>query len=512
MTTYRIRIEGVNFGSFVLDTQDLSTIRGGGLALLSAPRWLEEAFPELTPVSLGASSGLFEAELDEAPKGEESAVAGLCARIRTFLAEHRQPYLRPHEDEGARSLQGSFPLGLATFVVDAVPASKSFVEDRERLLALNRYRQLRGPSLHLASPSDSSVIGVCNLDRVRPARQGRFAAPGEPVSEEVWQRRDFGRSQKQDFYQQETGETFEMGFSQSFEALADGRERGNLDAKMAVIYIDGNSFGSLQADLCTTPERQKIFDRFLRERRNGALRRILLEAAEDPGFRELEGAGPIRFETLLWGGDDLLWVVPAWRGLQVVARVFKDPESWRLPKELEAGERGLLTQATGLVFCHRGAPISRIRDLADELTREAKEDRSGNFVAYQVLESFDHTGDDLKAFRRSRTPAGLGPEALLLDAAKLGEVLSLAPGLQDRLPHRKVLELTRILLEDGAGRAFRELADQVKGDLDPGTRKQLDTLLGLLGGTAPEVGWLHLAELWDFLPRDPVPAGAEASS
>ncbi len=58
---YYLRIEGVNLSNFVYDTQDLSTIRGGGLILLDSIDKLKENFKGiLDPISTGASSGLFE--------------------------------------------------------------------------------------------------------------------------------------------------------------------------------------------------------------------------------------------------------------------------------------------------------------------------------------------------------------------------------------------------------------------------------------------------------------------
>ena len=32
--------------------------------------------------------------------------------------------------------------------------------------------------------------------------------------------------------------------------------------------------------------------------------------------------GTLRIETLLWGGDDLLWVVPAWKGIETLVHFF----------------------------------------------------------------------------------------------------------------------------------------------------------------------------------------------
>ena len=48
---FYLHIEAVNISNFVYDTQDLSTIRGGGLLLLRAIDKITEQFKELKPIS-----------------------------------------------------------------------------------------------------------------------------------------------------------------------------------------------------------------------------------------------------------------------------------------------------------------------------------------------------------------------------------------------------------------------------------------------------------------------------
>src|SRR5439155_11793265 len=57
MPEYLLRMEGVNLDSFVYDTQDLSTIRGGSLLLLGAARSVA-AWPRVKSISRGASAAL----------------------------------------------------------------------------------------------------------------------------------------------------------------------------------------------------------------------------------------------------------------------------------------------------------------------------------------------------------------------------------------------------------------------------------------------------------------------
>ena len=64
MAKYLVRVEAVNFDNFINDTQDISTIRGGGLLVLDAAKELA-ARAEMRGIYTGASTGLFVAELPE---------------------------------------------------------------------------------------------------------------------------------------------------------------------------------------------------------------------------------------------------------------------------------------------------------------------------------------------------------------------------------------------------------------------------------------------------------------
>ena len=58
MSEYYLRVEGVNLDNSVYDTNDISTIRGGGFQLLTAVENLA-GLGFLEKISTGASKGLF---------------------------------------------------------------------------------------------------------------------------------------------------------------------------------------------------------------------------------------------------------------------------------------------------------------------------------------------------------------------------------------------------------------------------------------------------------------------
>ena len=78
----------------------------------------------------------------------------------------------------------------------------------------------------------------------------------------------------------------------------------------------------------------------------------------------------VRIETLLWGGDELIWVVPAWCGMEAVQFFFDNTNTKDAVWEVN-GRR--LTHAAGVVFCSCRAPIRSVVKLAKELAESVKD-------------------------------------------------------------------------------------------------------------------------------------------
>lgn len=461
MSTYFLRLEGTNFDAFLSDTQDLSTIRGGGLALLGLPDQVADLGdgPALRRLGSGASSGLFSFEAEG-----DGAAAAVCDQVRRRLRENPA-------------------LAHATVAVDVLRAGEDFQRDGEALRALNRWRQLSSPSLAVPSP----VTGAepCVLDRLRPAGGEHRHADGA-ISESVHRRRELGRDRKQRFYRDETGIDVEAGFSNDLEHLTDDESRGNVHGKMAVVYLDGNAFGDVSRRHSGSSESRGRLDAHLRALRRDALRDLVEGASGRPALREPDGR--LRLETLLWGGDEIVWVVPAWAGWWAVETFFDRPWSYE-------GED--LHHACGVVFCHHKAPIHRMRRLAEELAGLAKDkDRGADLVAYEVLESYDDVGEDLAGFRRRRCPPGVEPGELILPPERISRAQRLTARLRSAWPARQVHAAARATL------TRRETVD------DPGVRSALaaedhavlDELLASLGSPKRrDLAWLHLVELADYL-------------
>ena len=144
--------------------------------------------------------------------------------------------------------------------------------------------------------------------------------------------------------------------------------------------------GAFQREHCKTAQSQRDFSVGLRRRQAGFLADLLDVVRTDADWKNGEA---IRLETLLWGGDEIVWVTPAWRGWRLLTMFYESAKAWQL-----LGKS--VTHSAGLVFCHHKAPIHEIVHLAKELNGMVKEkgrrQKARNLFAYQVLESFDHIG------------------------------------------------------------------------------------------------------------------------
>ena len=462
-----LRIEGVNFDHFVLDTNELKIVRGGSLILLNSVDFLADKMPKLDKITAGASWGLFGFEAENPYRGKQIL------------------------DQARRLLDQNPRYRHATFTLTVLPAGPDYQKTRSRLETLSRWQQMQSPSLAVPSlPTDTRSTGVCEVDKVRPAtreirRRRDDAGDTRPrVSASVKARWDAQGSEKRIFYRQRTG--LHLDFTDNLHDLAvpaGGQDFGNLNHKMAVIYLDGNHFGKLAREYCRDENKQREFDQILRVNfQNGALKTLLDEINRDQAWKNGDN---IRLETLLWGGDEIIWVAPAWKGWWLLGRFFEITQAWTLQDRQ-------LTHGAGLVFCHSKAPIRPIIELVKSLGDLAKLERSSNRVAYQILESFDHTGADLEKVRKRRWPLD-DPTAMILKGdAMLDADRAVEKIKANDLPKRRLYRLARLAFSD------REKANEIAHELQPLAGEDHITTLKRCFGDGLAC-WLHLLELWDYL-------------
>ena len=402
---YLLRVEGVNLSHVLDDTRQLSVRRGGSMLLRQAIKDIENIteFPESwETISSGASTGLFQFSSD----GSETARA-----IKEKIVE----YLNSHEQYKHFS-----------FVVDVVPMLKNaegkldFKQAVETVIATNRFCQFRQPTLtcHDINTKINTKIKTlpCAWDNIRPVqrddRPDREKVRRDPgvrvpqVSVFADIRHTYGREQKKNFIKEEinekndrdTGPEYDYDYTWNLQTLSHDPDFTHCNDKIAVLYFDGNSFGKIQKS-CQTPEDLEGFDNHIQGKRREFLQKIADDANRDKDFctvdhqqgQRIENA--IRLEVLLWGGDEIMLVVPAWKGMEVLQKFYGISRDWEFDDKY--GTVHKLTHAGGLVFCHHKTPLNRIQALTKEMADHIKEQqkkmntKGENLYHYLVLESVD---------------------------------------------------------------------------------------------------------------------------
>lgn len=319
--------------------------------MIDAEDWLRELgkqdglrIDHVKPFSIGGSIGLYGLRL------EQGSIASVIECIEAKLSQ--DPLYR-----------------LACFSVVACESDgKDYQDARERLLAQVRWQQLRQPNRYLPK-AQADPEGVCDFDHLSPALWHKRFLKREDcfVGESVERRFEFGRTQRNRFYESEL-EPFKeeldldltaLAFTSDLHELSHDPRFGNLSDKIALVYFDGNGFSNYQQKHCRDIASQARFDERLRGARRAFLADLLQRATSDPAFKSRQA---IRLEVLMWGGDEFLLVVPAWKGWEVAQHLLRHHATISISQGTQE-----LTHAGGLVFCGAKTPMVRVRGLAQKL-------------------------------------------------------------------------------------------------------------------------------------------------
>ncbi len=487
MSKIFLRVEAVNLGNFVYDTHDISTIRGGSYLLLHAIDSLADTFKDrLNLVTKAASQGIF--WMDDATENIYHTRKDVLAHLSEVTQKH------------------------ATFLVATQPdIPGDFQQVLEKLEAQIHRQQWRMPTTAVPEREDKSVK-ECYLDGWRP---GVLKYSVDPDVNDAWISRatHFRRSQgvklRHNLFFNILQDEKYLGqiSSNDLGELSLDPSRGVLSGKIAFIHVDGNGFGGIRRKLCKTHEDREDFDTTIQNFRSLFLRKLLEIANSDPAFqtRNAKGELALRLEVLLWGGDEMTLVIPAWVGWKVVKLFYETG------KDL-AFKDTILSHRAALIFCHHNAPILLIRQLAEDLLERTKKDvrealkvdgsfpgydhTTGDSLHYLVLESFDLLQGNLDAFLGSYYK-GAEYADLLTSAQDLDSLIDAARSVKKLLARSKAIEGIKYLQRGVADPAdlIRKLPPKQKED-----RQQLDQVINQL--TAKSVSrWYMVTDLWDYLPE-----------
>lgn len=536
-----IKVEAVNFGNSILDTNQLSVVRGGSYALKQIivdieKRLLEARIPNFTSITVGSSTGVFSCSKD----------------ARKSVLELIEKYLdSPTTINSVTFIPNEF----FTFVVDDV-VSDNYLNAKEQLYALGRFNQASRLS-HSIPNFSSGVKSVCALNGFLPADSDNNkikAAKDSNVSRSVDTRYQIGRKVRSDIYKDEQSSVFsklqsigiyselskedivdvtQFQFPSDLETLAGTHPKMSLNGKIAVIYSDGNSFGKAQKKVIEKAENkvkaQQEFDLQLRLDRA----RYLVDLVS---FLNSQGATiveddqtTIQLETLLWGGDEMTLVVPAWIGLATLKHYFDFHKDYKI-----CGQK--LTFSAGIVFCSHKTPIRKAEQAAQSLADAIKDlpgGRAGNFFDYMILESIDYPTGSLDSFWSAQYGDVLASyREPLMFALESNETLSTLSRHLEALPRSGIYKLVDAALnyeeisitepiplnreEQQACRGTaKELPFMKKRLLDSGGEELRDAISTLsqvfvCKARSPEhpaeplsdnktLFWLHMLELYDYL-------------
>lgn len=394
MHTYYLRVEAVNLDHSVYDTNDISTIRGGSFMIQDAIKTAYEQVKKvyskhLNCISTAASIGLFKINSED-----ETEVDTI---INLFM-------------EKVKKATPDF--GTFVHANQLVSKGKTFTQHVTELTNVCRKGQYKLPALVLPSFEGSlNQDEFCRFDGLRPAIKEIPKGENKKWASHATNERQLaGKKLRNELYfklpknKQAEYIDKEFPFTNDLESLSKSSNAGKLDGIIAFIYIDGNRFGTIREQLCNDENLYKKFQTKVQtELQETAFKDIVEHAQEEKLFLTptKNKKYQIRMETLLWGGDEIEWVVPAWQAFKVIDILYECLSG------CEKFEGVNLTYSAGVVFCHHNVPILQVRKFAHQLCDLAKKGldsdikklgQEANRIGYLNMTSFDMVAGDLESF------------------------------------------------------------------------------------------------------------------
>lgn len=491
--TLLARVAACNFSETIFDTDDLSAIRGGSLLLLEFPDKLIQLFKDkrhkVDVTAQGASELLFRTSASDAD------INKICE-----LFYNSPPYSH-----------FTFVHAVAPLLNDA--GFKGALDVVVRGCNEKQYRQ---PTV-----KDYAAGGVvCEFTGVLPADSDKKDKE-KPVSASIKSRRNAGRRAKQDFYveYQDAPIPDAKEFANEFSHMRPNADESaglpeSLKGKMAVLYLDGNGFRTIRKDHSETPEAYKKFSDNVTAHRRKLLTDVVKHVVDTDNNHDV-----LRLETLLWGGDEVMWVLPAfaaWEFMKVVQKNLNDESIW--------GKQ--LTHSCGLLIAPYKAPIKDLRALAESLGDAAKDcpkgkecpdGRNMNGVQIEFIKGFDLPGLNAGALRDEFLNSDDDHRAFQLDGSKWNEVDKAMRDIKDIVPRSALHRVYQQAARDGLHRLEKaadakqwlekeiKRIEKVNGDLPDDIKKYLTN--GFPGAQDaaerfPLVPLRQILQFWDLVPEN----------
>jgi hypothetical protein len=471
MPLFLVRVDVVNLVNVFGDCNDLSTIRGGGLAVLDIGEVVARGLP-----------------------------AGLNTRVVTSGASQAMLEIQAESEENIRAEIGyvtkSNPVlkHVTVLVAANQHGEESTFQDRlAKLTARIRWEQMKGPSIIYPEVGGARV---CLIDKVRPTRRLRSSYTAA--------RQQYGRRQRSELLRTLLDGIEYQGVSapRDFEQLVGpAGTYGNLAGKMAVLRFDGNGFGQMFRE-CESQDRYQELSAQVQRQQRAFFRRLLLDGTNGRRAGWWGGDGStVNLEILVFGGDEVSFVVPAHLGWDALRAFYEHVEA----------DGATFSYAGAIVFCHHNAPIHAIRELASDLVDLAK---PGNTAHYLTLESFDQLGEPAEDYlaRRYRFASGSARGRLSAEAIRSLDdgMESIKRSVSKKRLHGQARALTRRReagrMSDDVWKATVTAMMEYRGGASEQGTAALDKIRASVDG---DTALLHVLDLWDYVrPVGDAPDGA----
>ena len=466
-----LRIEAVNLDHSVFDTHNISAIRGGSFTILTAVSEINNEIKELQVISTGASVGIF--KIINSTEDEKNVI------LEKVLDYFQKNY-------------GDF----ATFVFQFLPRGESEnLNDLVRSLEAGcSWQQYQTPSI--VFPKISESLKECFLDGVRPATKQSITIGGKSqhVSKAVDVRLKKGRELRNQLYEKLLGDKKEIKFTDDLESLA-------LNDNIAFIHLDGNKFGTIREDYYEGVGRDEEFRNFdlaVQECLQKKALEKILHIATDPcntSFRTEDGK--VRLETLMWGGDEIEWIVPADHALPVLNAFFE--QAVASPFQSVNDGPISLTYSAGVVFCKHNIPILQVRRYAEQLCSLAKQNqpinhKADNRFAFINMASFDIVNRDVESFlKKYHNPATI--QDFTITFSEMPTLYDSLSVIKKWFPKNKLYDIIDALRKPEDIESLKERALMM---VNSNQRLAVEIALNNIIGSHPN-RWMVIGDLWSYI-------------
>ncbi|SNY91604.1 hypothetical protein SAMN04515647_1833 [Cohaesibacter sp. ES.047] len=515
MRRFLVRVEAVNLASSIVDTDDLSVIRGGGFANLLVPERL------LGALDMGALALVF------AGASQAEAILNVAENVDERQVEARLISLASgQEDVANMEPQLVAILPHLTLLCAVVPYESGYLAASRYAIGKIRERQLMNLTIDKGEPPAQSFRRPCMVDGTRPGSMS-LSKGGKKliVSSSVYSRQILGRELRQEIYRQIGVRTDRnLEYADSFADLVNDPPPGlspSLKGKMAVVYFDGNKFTAIRERAIRNDQHGggdavRAFSEAVTKARALFLDRIL-DNLENDSRMYCDGRR-LRFEILMWGGDEARFVLPAWKLAEILPILADDMEGehWAFRGET-------MTSAIGVLVCHHKMPITRAVAMADDIVDEikayqrAKEGKPENMLSIQLIESIEPHVGGIRGFRQKLYQTSDASAFVVEGASGLRSIIDSYRRITDPstgLPRSQLYNLISEARSQGlpgqlAGEAsnleelLQTAVDRSRGENGEDVvmalkAALLDPAFGVSAG-APFVGLVRIAETWDLM-------------